>query len=123
MKLLLQLCFIFGLFWVSQLIEAALPVAFPASVIGLLLLLALLLLRVVKPEQLQEAGGFLSGNMGFLLVPVCVGMMNYFDLILEHAVAFFVICLVTTVLTFGVTARVVQAACRWQEKRKEAPHE
>ena len=118
LKILLQICFIFGLFWISQLIEAALPVAFPASVIGLLLLLLLLALRIVKSEQIKEVGGFLSGNMGFLLVPICVSIMNYMDLIMEHAVAFFAICVISTVLTFAATALVVQAACSRMEQRK-----
>lgn len=118
LKILLQICFIFGLFWISQVIEAALPVAFPASVIGLLLLLLLLALRIVKSEQIKEVGGFLSGNMGFLLVPICVSIMNYMDLIMEHAVAFFAICVISTVLTFAATALVVQAACSRMEQRK-----
>ena len=118
LKILLQICFIFGLFWISQVIEAVLPVAFPASVIGLLLLLLLLALRIVKSEQIKEVGGFLSGNMGFLLVPICVSIMNYMDLIMEHAVAFFAICVISTVLTFAATALVVQAACRRMEQRK-----
>ena len=44
MKILLQIALVFGIYWVSQGIEAILPVAFPASVISLLLLLVLLLL-------------------------------------------------------------------------------
>ena len=36
MKILLQVALVFGIYWVSQGIEAVLPVAFPASVISLL---------------------------------------------------------------------------------------
>lgn len=42
MKIICQIGVIFAVCWFSQLIEAALPVPFPASVIGMLLLLALL---------------------------------------------------------------------------------
>ena len=48
MKILLQVALVFGIYWVSQGIEAVLPVAFPASVISLLLLLVLLLTGIVK---------------------------------------------------------------------------
>ena len=41
MKIICQIGVIFAVCWFSQLIEAALPVPFPASVIGMLLLLAL----------------------------------------------------------------------------------
>ena len=41
MKILGQIGIIFGICWASQCIEQVLPVSFPASVIGLVLLLIL----------------------------------------------------------------------------------
>ena len=43
MKILWQVGVIFFVCWISQAIETALPVAFPASVIGMVVLLVLLL--------------------------------------------------------------------------------
>ena len=48
MKIICQIGVIFAVCWFSQLIEAALPVPFPASVIGMLLLLALLATGLLK---------------------------------------------------------------------------
>lgn len=113
MKILIQIGIIFGLYWVSQCIEAILPVPFPASVISLLLLLVLLILRVVKVEHIQEKADFLLNNLGFFFVPVSVSIMNYTGVIRENAAAFLTICVVSTVLTFVVTAAVVRLACRF----------
>ena len=69
------------------------------------MLLALLVLRVLKPEQIRESADFLQSGIAFFLIPVMVGLMSYVDLIMENAVAFFAICLVSTVLTFGAVGQ------------------
>ena len=119
MKILVQIGIVFGLYWLSQGIEQALPFPFPASVISLLLLLVLLLLRVIKLEQVREKADFMLGNLAFFFIPVSVSIMNYIDVIREHAVAFLVICVISTALTFGATAWAVQLTCRLLNKRKE----
>lgn len=81
MKILLQVALVFGIYWVSQGIEAVLPVAFPASVISLLLLLVLLLTGIVKMDHVREKSDFLLGNLGFFFIPVSVSIINYVDLI------------------------------------------
>ena len=116
-KILIQIGIIFGLYWVSQGIEAVLPFPFPASVISLLALLVLLLLKVVKVEQIREKVDFVLGNLTFFFVPVVVSVMNYVEILAENAVALLVISLVSTVLTFGVTAWVVQWTCRMMNRR------
>lgn len=108
MKILVQIGILFGLCWISQCIESVLPIAFPASVIGLLLLLALLLLRVLKVKHIQEKSDFLMQNLPFFFVPASVGILNYAELLRDNAVAFVVICLVSTVVTFAATAWTVQ---------------
>lgn len=118
MKILIQIGIIFGLYWISQGIEAILPFPFPASVISMLVLLILLLLKVIKVEQIREKVDFVLGNLSFFFVPVVVSVMNYADVIAENAVALLVISMVSTVLTFGVTAWVVQWTCRAMNRRK-----
>ena len=118
LKLLIQIGIIFGLYWVSQGVEAILPFPFPASVISMLVLLALLVSKGLKVERVREVADFAMGNLSFFFVPVVVSVMNYVDILAEKAVALLVICLVSTVLTFGVTAWVVQLTCRAMNRRK-----
>ena len=47
-----------------------------------------------------------------------VGLVNYVDVIAQNAVAFCVICLVSTVLTFAAVAWTVQLTCRLMNKKK-----
>ena len=120
MKIIKQIGIIFGVYWLSQCVEHILPFPFPASVISLLLLLVLLLTRVIKVEQIREKSDFLLGNLAFFFVPAVAGVMNYVDVLRESLIPFLVICVVSTVLTFGAAAWAVQLTCRLLEKRKEA---
>ena len=118
MKLILQIGIIFGVYWISQCIEYILPFPFPASVISLLLLLVLLVVRVVKVEHIREKADFLLGNLAFFFVPAVAGLMYYVDVLKDSLIAFLVICIVSTVLTFAATAWAVQLTCRMMERKK-----
>ncbi|MFQ9051869.1 MAG: CidA/LrgA family protein [Oscillospiraceae bacterium] len=116
MKILLQVALVFGIYRVSQGIEAILPVAFPASVISLLLLLVLLLTGIVKVDHVREKSDFLLGNLGFFFIPVSVSIINYVDLIWQNAAAFLTVCVVSMVLTYGATAWAVHLTRRLMER-------
>ena len=115
MKILLQVALVFGIYWVSQGIEAVLPVAFPASVISLLLLLVLLT-GIVKMDHVREKSDFLLGNLGFFFIPVSVSIINYVDLIWQNAAAFLTVCVVSMVLTYGATVWAVHLTRRLMER-------
>lgn len=104
MKLLSQIGIIFGICLVSMGIEAILPFAFPASVIGMLLTLLLLLFKILKLEQIRTVSDFLLGNMAFLFVPAGVNIMNYLTVLKENVIPLLVICVISTILTFAATA-------------------
>ena len=117
MKILRQFGIIFGIYWLSQCIEAILPFSFPASVIGLLVLLLLLLPGILKADSIREVSEFLTGNLTFFLLPVVVSTMNYLDLIGANLVPFFLICTVSTFVTFFVVFFTVRFTCRLMNKK------
>ena len=118
MKILCQVGVIFGVCWVSQILESLLPFAFPASVIGMLVLFLLLITRLLRVEHIQEKSDFLLANMAFFFLPAGVSILNYLEVLRSAALALVVICLVTTVLTFGATAWSVQLTVRLMKKRE-----
>ena len=105
MKILKQFGVIFGVCWVSLVIEHYLPFSFPASVIG-------------KIEHVQEKADFLLGNMAFFFVPAGVSIINYFDILKSTVLQLLVICIVSTIVTFAVTAYVVTLTVKLMEKKK-----
>ena len=118
MKIIRQIGIIFTVCWISILVEKILPFAFPASVIGMLLLFICLLTGILKIEHIQEKADFLLENMAFFFVPAGVSIINYFDVLKSTWIQLVVICVISTVVTFVVTAWSVRLTIRWMERRK-----
>lgn len=119
MKLLKQLGIIFGICWFSEVIESILPFPFPASVIGLIIVLLLLVFKIMKPEHIEESSDYLLNNMSFLFVPTGVGLINYFDLLKSNLFQFIVICVISTILTFAVTAYSMKLTMKLLNRREK----
>lgn len=122
MDVLGEIGLIFGICLVGEGIAAILPVAFPASVISMILLMALLMAGVVKTRHIQRVSGFLLANMAFVFLPACVSVMEHADVILPRIVPVFLICFLTTPLIYLATAWTVQGmmALRRRKEGKDA---
>ncbi|MFR3657701.1 MAG: CidA/LrgA family protein [Eisenbergiella sp.] len=122
MKIITQVGIIFGVCWAAQIVEQALPFAFPASVIGMILMFLLLAFRVLKVDHIREKSDFLLGNMAFFFIPAGVSIINYFDVLKDWVFQLIFICIVTTVITFVVTAYsmrfVMYLMARFSEKKE-----
>ena len=119
MKIIKQIGIILTVCWVSLVIEKILPFAFPASVIGMILLLICLMAGILKMEHIQEKADFLLENMAFFFIPAGVSIINYFDVLKNSVIQLIVICVVSTVVTFAVTAYTVTFTIRLMNRRKE----
>lgn len=119
MKIICQIAIIFTICWISQIVEAILPFPFPASVIGMVLLLILLLIRALKVDHIREKSDFLLSNMAFFFIPAGVSIINYFDILASNLIPLLVICLVSTLLTFAVTAWTVRLTRHLMDRRKK----
>ena len=119
MKIIRQIGIIFTVCWLSQVIAEFLPFDFPASVIGMIFLFICLLTGMLKIEHIQEKSDFLLGNMAFFFVPAGVSIMNYFDILKSSAVQLLIICIVSTVITFAVTAYSVNLTMKLIDRRKK----
>ena len=119
MKIIYQIGIIFALCWVSEIVENLLPFAFPASVIGMLLLFVLLIFGILKVEHIREKSDFLLSNMAFFFIPAGVSIINYFDVLAGNVGKLLLICLFTTILTFAVTAWTIRGVL-WLMNRRQA---
>lgn len=117
MKIIKQIGIIFTVCWLSQVIAEFLPFDFPASVIGMIFLFICLLTGLLKIEHIQEKSDFLLGNMAFFFVPAGVSIMNYFDILKSSAVQLLIICVVSTFITFAVTAYSVRLTMKLLDRR------
>src|SRR5699024_6508505 len=72
-----EIAIIFGICLVSEGISSLLPIPFPASVLSMLILLALLLSGVVQDRHIRRTCGFFTSNMAFFFIPPCVGILEH----------------------------------------------
>ena len=114
-----QVGVICGICLVSEGVSAVIPVAFPASVIALLLLGLLLFTRLLKPEHVKDLSAFLVANMAFFFLPSCVGVMEHTPAILGQLLPFLLISFLTTPLVYCVTAWSVQWLIRRAKGKEE----
>ncbi len=122
MKVLWQIGVIFGICFISEGIAMLIPIPFPSSVIGMILLFLLLLSKRIESRQLIDSSNFLMRNMSFMFIPAGVGIVQVYDKIKGHLFQLIVICIVSTILTFAATAYTVKGAIWLRERirsRKE----
>lgn len=105
----------------GEVLHAVLPLPIPASVYGLILLLAALKLGFVKLEQVKEVGLFLTGIFPLLFVPAAAGVMELWAEMGDMLLPIVLAIVPVTVLVLASAGRTTQALTR--RKSKEVPHD
>lgn len=93
-------------------------IAFPGTVLGMVLLFGALLTGLVREEQIQDCSDFFLSNIGFFFVPVVVGLMTVTGISGNVLLQLTGATILSTMLTLGAAAVTVQAVIRRQEVRK-----
>ena len=119
MKIIKQIGIVMGLCWISLVMEKLLPFSFPASVIGMILLLICLFTGILKLEHIREKSDFLMSNMAFFFIPAGVSMINYLDILMENLVPILVISIVSTFVTFIAAALSIRLTLKLMNGRKQ----
>jgi len=108
MNLLGKMGIVFGVCLIGEAIAMIMPFPFPGSVLSMIILLALLLLKVIKLKHVDEPTRFFLSNLLFFFIPAGVSLIRYLDLIRDNLVVILLICILTTILTFAVTAYTIK---------------
>ncbi|MGI5962818.1 MAG: CidA/LrgA family protein [Lawsonibacter sp.] len=115
-----ELAIIFGICLFGEGIAALLPIPLPASVISLLLLLALLLSGVIKERHIGKVCPFLIGNMAFFFVAPCVGLIEHLPTLAACLIPFLLIAICTTPIVYAVTAWTVRLMMTWMRTEEDS---
>lgn len=118
MKYMKQLCVIVGISFLGEILKYLLPLPVPASIYGLLLMLAALMSGIVRLQDVEETADFLVGIMPLMFIPAGVGLMKESAALAQIWLPFVVIIVVSTVAVMGVTGRLAQRIIR-KERKKE----
>lgn len=118
MKILKQFSLILLFSFLGEILHVLIPLPIPASVYGLVLLLAALILGICKIEHVKNAAEFLIEIMPVMFIPAAVGILTTWDILKPVWIPVALITVITTVLVMVVTGRVTQTVIR-KNKRKD----
>ncbi|QUM76669.1 CidA/LrgA family protein [Moritella sp. 24] len=110
----------------GRVISMLLPVPFPSSIIGLLLLFIALSSGMLKQKYVEKICGQLNRHIGILFVPAGVALMGYFELIQQNILALIMAGLIGTVaifLTVGHTYCYLNRASSRDANKKSSPEQ
>lgn len=122
LNVITELALILVICLAGEWIAALLPIAFPASVISMVLLMLLLLTGVIKERQIQTAARFFVVNMGLFFVPALVGTLEYVGVLRAQLLPFLVVTALTTPVVYAATAWSVQLLMKLLRNREGKHH-
>ena len=117
-KYLFQFARILAFCFLGEILHAVLPLPIPASIYGLVLMLALLMTGALKLDAVEDAGKFMIEIMPVMFIPAGVGLMESWGELKAVLVPVLVITLVSTIVVMIVSGRVTQAVIRLEKKHK-----
>ena len=106
---ILLVCFL------AEVLAALLPLPIPASVYGLLLMLAALGLKLIKVEQVKQASSFLVGILPILFLVPAVGIMSLW----AELRAFLLPCVLAAVPVTVLVMAVSGLATQWLQGKSK----
>ncbi len=117
MKYLKQFMAILAFSFLGEVLHQVLPLPIPASVYGLVFMLAALMTGVLKLHQVKEASAFLIEIMPVMFIPAAAGLIDSWGILQPVIVPIGIITVVTTVFVMAVTGLVTQGIIRKGKKK------
>lgn len=122
MKYLKQFSIILIISLIGEMIHLFIPLPVPASIYGLLLLLAGLKTKLIPLDSVRETSLFLIDIMPLMFIPAAVGLLDSWSALRPIFIPFLVITLVSTILVMASAGMITQYVMKFQNK-KEDDHE
>lgn len=119
MKILRQLALILSIWALGEYISSFLSniIIIPGSIIGMIILFALLKSKIIKVESIEELSNFFLDNMAIFFVPAGVSLINSLDLISSNIIVLAATIVISTTLVMVITAMVVEKMIKIKSKK------
>ena len=122
MKFLKQFSIILFISFLGEILHTLIPLPVPASVYGLVLMLAALVTGILKLGQVRETAAFLIEIMPVMFIPAGVGLMESWSSLQPVWLPVILTTILTTVLVMAVTGKVTQAMIGKEKKDERVSH-
>lgn len=111
-KLLSGFAILMTIQWVSTLIVSNLGLSFPAPLLGMLMLTAMLLTGVLKLEAIEDISKLLIEKMAIMFLPAGVSMILFLDILQAQIVPIGLTLVITNLIIVLVTTASVTFAAK-----------
>ena len=118
MRIPSQLAVIFAICLAGEFLHRVVGIPLPGNIIGMVLLLILLCLKVLKPEQISGVSGFFLNHLPLFFLPPSIAIMAVGDDILAKWPLLLVLCITFTLVTIAATGISTQILIRLQERHE-----
>lgn len=119
MKYIKEFLIILSVSFLGELLHAFIPLPVPASIYGLVIMLAALCTGLLKLPQVEKTGLFLVDIMAVMFIPAAVGLMDEWEALRQILLPVSVITVAVTVIVMVVTGWVTQAVIRAGKNNKK----
>ena len=108
MKLLRQFAIIIVICFLGEILNRFLGIPIPGNVLGMIILLAGLVTKVIKLSYIEDISEFLLKHLAFFFVPAGVGIISSLDILKGNWISILAIVFISTVLVTAATGITVQ---------------
>lgn len=110
------LLFLFARF--MNLIAEVLHINIPGSILGIIVIFALLHFKIIKLEWIEIGALWLLAELLLFFVPSAVGIMNYGDILAEFGTSIILVVLISTFVVMVSTGLLTQLIAKRKERKK-----
>ncbi|ARD49502.1 CidA/LrgA family protein [Sporosarcina sp. P33] len=109
---LVQAAFLYILFLTGEFLRTWLSIPLPGSIIGLLLLWALLAVKIVPLRWVEKGAYVFLSTLPLYLIPATVGVMDYGHVFAGKGSLLIVITIISTFITMAAASLVSQSIAK-----------
>lgn len=118
MRIPLQLAVIFAICFMGDALHLYAGVPVPGNILGMLILLLLLCLKILTPEQISGVSSFFLNHLAFFFLPPSIAIIAVSDDVLSKWPLLLFLCVAITIITLICTGLCTQFLIRKQEFRE-----
>ena len=119
MKYIRQFAIIVTISFLGEVLKSLLPLPVPASIYGLVLMLAALCTGIIKLESVKETAKFLVEIMPLMFIPAAVGLIISWGTIQSRIIPYAAVTLVSLVVVMLMSGWATQFVIRRGNKERQ----
>lgn len=116
MKILKELTIILFITFLGEILSKTLSLPLPGTVVGMLLLLACLITKIIKVDSLKITSNYMLDNLAFFFLPAGVGIISSLNILSGNTFKILTVIIASTLVVTLVTGLTVQGLIILQKK-------